>query len=133
MVYSTEQRNILFSFLQSNPDKMFTAKQIEEALCKQNISRSAVYRNLSELENTGKIKRCTKAGKRETFYQFFDTTNCKNHIHLSCTKCGMIFHLENKTAESLISDVANNEGFKIDKGETTLYGICKTCSFNCTK
>jgi len=130
MTYSTEQRNILFSFLQSNPDTQFTAKQIENALSSKNISRSAVYRNLSELENEGIIKRCSKAGTRETFYQYIDSKACKNHIHLSCTKCGKISHLEHKTAELLVSDVSSSEGFKINVGETTLFGICKNCALS---
>lgn len=128
MTYSTEQRNILLSFLKTNPDTMFSPKQIEEALAMENISRSAVYRNLAALEAEQKIKRCTKTGCKETFYQFFDLAECKNHIHLSCTACGKIFHMENKIAETLVSQVVTKEGFQINKGETTLYGLCKNCA-----
>ena len=91
MTYSTEQRNILLNFLQQNPDTMFSAKQIEISLDSKNISRSAVYRNLAVLESEHKIRRCTKVGSKETFYQYYDLQECKNHIHLSCTKCGKIF------------------------------------------
>lgn len=128
MTYSTEQRNILLNFLQQNPDTMFSAKQIEMSLNSKNISRSAVYRNLAELENEQKIRRCTKAGSKENFYQFYDLQECKNHIHLSCTKCGKIFHMENKIAENLVTEVDKDEGFQISKGETTLYGLCKICA-----
>ena len=54
--YKTEQRTILLDFLKSHPDKMFTTKQIEEALAQKNISRSAVYRNIAILESENKIK-----------------------------------------------------------------------------
>lgn len=127
MIYNTEQRNFLLSFLEKNPDKMFSAKQIEAALTDKNISRSAVYRNLADLENDGKIKRCSKSGSRETFFQYYDLQSCRNHIHLSCTKCGKIFHMENKVADNLVTDVEATEGFEISKGETTLFGICKNC------
>ena len=128
MIYNTEQRNFLLNFLRQNPDKMFSAKQIEAALSDKRISRSAVYRNIAELENDGKIKRCTKAGCRESLYQYYDTQDCRNHIHLSCTKCGKIFHMENSVADNLINDVETTEGFEISKGETTLYGKCRDCS-----
>lgn len=128
MIYNTEQRNFLLSFLEKNPDTMFSAKQITEALVDKNISRSAVYRNLADLEKDGKIKRCSKAESRETYYQFYDLQSCRNHIHLSCTKCGKIFHMENKVADNLITDVEETEGFEISKGETTLYGVCKDCA-----
>lgn len=127
MTYTTEQRTILLSFLKANPDTMFSAKQIEAALVKKNISRSAVYRNLAELEAEEKIKRCTKNGSRETFYQFYDIQDCKNHIHLSCTKCGKIFHMENTIADNIVNNVEATEGFSINKGETTIFGLCKNC------
>lgn len=128
MTYNTEQRTALLSFLSDNPDKTFSAKEIAQALAGKNISKSSVYRNLSELESEGKIKRVSKAGSHESFYQFFDNTACKNHIHLSCTKCGKIFHLESEQTEKLVSEVEAADGFEINKGETTLYGVCKNCN-----
>jgi len=38
--YSTEQRNSLLSFLSENPDKMFSAKQVELALSGKEISKT---------------------------------------------------------------------------------------------
>lgn len=128
MTYNTEQRNILLSFLEQNPDKMFSARQIESELENKNISRSAVYRNLAELKNDGKIKICSKNGGRQTFYQFYDIQSCKNHIHLSCTKCGAIFHMKNQLADSFIEELKKTEDFLVFKGDTTLYGICNKCS-----
>lgn len=127
MTYKTEQRNLLLSFLKENPDKMFSAKQIEAALCSKNISRSAVYRNLAELENENKIRRCSVNNSREVLYQFFDLQSCKNHIHLSCKKCGKLFHMENQLADSFINEIAISQGFNISKAETTLFGLCDAC------
>lgn len=127
MIYKTEQRNILLEFLQNNPDTMFSGKQIETSLSHQNISRSAVYRNLAALESENKIRRVTVSGCREVFYQYYDTQNCKNHIHLSCKKCGKIFHMENGLADTFISQINTSQGFEINKSETTLYGICSGC------
>ena len=106
---------------------MFSARQIADSLNHEKISRSAVYRNLADLEAEGKIKRATKEGSRETFYQYYDLQSCKNHIHLSCTQCGKIFHMENDVANQLMTALENTEGFEINKGKTTLYGICKEC------
>ncbi len=127
MQYTTQQRNVLLQFLQKNHDKMFTAKQISDALKDKNISRSAVYRNLAELEEEQKIKRSVKTGSREAFYQYCDLQICKTHIHLSCTNCGKIFHMENQIAEALVCKLENAEGFEINKEKTTLYGLCRDC------
>lgn len=128
MIYSTEQRNILLSFLSKNPDKMFSVKQIESGLSGKGISKSAIYRNLAELETEEKIRRCSKAGSREMFYQFYDCQVCRSHIHLSCSKCGKIFHMEDENAQKLILELEQAEGFEINRGESTLIGICKECS-----
>lgn len=130
MTYNTEQRTALLSFLTENPDKTFSAKQIAEALAGKNISKSSVYRNIAELESEQKIKRVTKAGCHESFYQFCDNSACKNHIHLSCTKCGKIFHMEREQTERLVSDVEAADGFEINRAETTLYGLCRDCGKN---
>ena len=121
MTYSTEQRNILLTYLQTNPDTVFSAKQIAQSLADKNISRSAVYRNLAQLESEQKIKRVVKNGSRETYYQFYDTTACRNHIHLSCTKCGKIFHMEGNDADRLSQMLDGNEGFELNKSETVIY------------
>ena len=127
MTYNTEQRAALLNFLTENPDKTFSAKEIAASLAGRNISKSSVYRNLAELENEQKIKRVTKAGSKESFYQFFDNSECRNHIHLSCTKCGKIFHLESEQTERLVTEVEAADGFEVSKSETTLYGTCREC------
>lgn len=127
MTYKTEQRNLLLNFLQTTPDTMFSAQEIAQALQNKKISRSAVYRNLAELESEGKIKRVTKEGSRQSYYQYYDLQACRNHIHMSCTNCGKIFHMENQLADNLMKTLESSEGFEIDKGKTTLYGLCKEC------
>ncbi|MBR1721180.1 MAG: transcriptional repressor [Treponema sp.] len=128
MTYNTEQRAALLSFLNENSDKTFSAKEIALALKNKNISKSSVYRNLAELEAEKKIKRVSKSGSNESFYQFINNSECRNHIHLSCTKCGKIFHLEKAQTERLVSQVEEAEGFAVSMGETTLYGTCRECS-----
>jgi len=128
MTYNTEQRNLLLDFLKNTPDTMFSAKQIADALQHARISRSAVYRNLAELENSGKIKRCSKAGSREAYYQYYDLQSCRNHIHMSCTECGKIFHLQAQVTQNLMNALETSEGFEISIGQTTLVGICKDCT-----
>ncbi len=127
MNYSTEQRNSLLLFLSENPDKMFSAKQVELAMSGKEISKSAIYRNLAELESEGKIKRASKPGTRESFYQFVDCNSCRTHIHLSCQRCGKIFHLDDVVAKNLVSALEKNSGFEISMGDSTLVGLCKNC------
>ncbi|MGN0665512.1 MAG: Fur family transcriptional regulator [Huintestinicola sp.] len=124
--YKTDKRKMLTAFLEKNPDKHFSAKQISENI--DGISLSAVYRNLAVLEAEGKIVRLTADGSREIFYQYIDTDCCRGVVHLSCTCCGKIFHMNSETADKIISAVLQNENFVFDASETIFYGKCAECT-----
>lgn len=126
--YITAQRKQLIAFLRDNPDTQFSAKQIVQQLRGEHISLSAVYRNLAALEKAGLISRSVKDSSREIFYQFIDTDACKNCIHLTCTKCGGIFHMRNDVTDQMMDTVSKANGFRINKTKTVLYGLCKNCT-----
>ena len=125
--YRTEQRRRLMGFLQSNPDRQFSAQQIAANLPAPEISLSAIYRNLSALESAGLISRFVKEGSREVYYQYTQAEPCRNRIHLICTKCGKTLHAEPDMADRLQSDAFTSADFEIDRGKTVLYGLCKDC------
>ena len=125
--YMTKQRKTLLGFLSEHADEEFSAKQIAESLDDDSISISAVYRNLSALEHDGKIRRTSKSGSREVFYQYLDCTGCKDSLHLSCEECGKTYHMNVTSAESLVSSLESTDEFVIDKTNTVLYGVCKAC------
>ncbi|MGN1134936.1 MAG: Fur family transcriptional regulator [Oscillospiraceae bacterium] len=124
--YQTDKRKMLTAFLENNPDRHFSAKQIAESI--DGISLSAVYRNLSVLEAEEKIVRLTADGSREIYYQYVDTDRCRNAVHLVCTVCGKIFHMNSETANKIKSAVLQSEEFIIDTSETIFYGKCGECT-----
>ena len=67
--YDTRQRDYLINFLDQHPDQLLSVRQIAQELCSQQISLSAVYRNLSQLEAEGLIRKSIKPGSREAYYQ----------------------------------------------------------------
>lgn len=125
--YMTKQRRSLLGYLSQHADETLSAKQIEEALSHEGISISAVYRNLSELEKEGKIRRVNQSGSREVYYQYTDSDHCRECLHLSCEKCGKTYHMNNAGAQMLIQNLARDDDFTIDKAHTVLYGICRDC------
>ena len=104
-----------------------TARQIADALTQENISLSAVYRNLSDLEADGLLKRSVREGTRDVFYQYIAAEECKDSLHLSCRVCGKSIHLGDAEAERLLDSTLKSTGFQIDKSETILYGVCADC------
>ena len=125
--YMTSQRKILLEYLSRHHDRQISAKQIEEDLRLQGISLSAVYRNLSDLENENLVKRCTKGGKREVYYQYVAAESCKNALHLTCKICGRTTHMSADTTSDFCLRLLASDGFEVDKSETIIYGVCKNC------
>ncbi len=125
--YDTRQRRALTEYLCRHHDESVSAKAIAAALGEQGISQSAVYRNLTALEAEGKVRRVAAPGSREALYQFADADECRNSLHLSCTKCGRTFHMALPDTVLLETSLAQNEGFAIDKSSTVLYGTCGDC------
>lgn len=126
--YMTKQRKALLDFLSRHADEELSAKKITELLNDDSISISAVYRNLSALEQEGKIRRVPKSGSREVFYQYTDCHECRDCLHLSCEKCGKTYHMNMPDAERLAQALAMNDEFSIDRSATVLYGVCKKCN-----
>ena len=124
--YLTKQRKLLLEYLSQHTDESISAAQIAEALSEQ-ISVSAVYRNLADMESEGKLRRVAGGGSREAVYQYIDERKCKSALHLSCKKCGKTVHMQKQIADELVDSVAQSDDFVIDKGDTVIYGLCAAC------
>lgn len=125
--YLTRQRKRLLAYLSEHTDEQMTAQQIADALTADNISVSAVYRNLSALEEDGLVKRSVRENTREVYYQYIAAKECRECLHLSCRACGKSIHLDEEDTAQLIQNTLKNTGFQIEKTETVLYGICEDC------
>ncbi len=127
MAYQTKQRKALLKFLAQHADEALSAQQIARALRELAISESAVYRNLSVLENQGKVRRINRAGSRESYYQYTEASRCLGHLHLSCKQCGRTYHMDKQDADCLAQTLTVVDDFELDRKKTVLYGICRDC------
>ncbi|NCC08245.1 MAG: transcriptional repressor [Clostridia bacterium] len=125
--YMTQQRRRLLEFLKSNPDKLFSPKEIAVQLDGEEVSLSAIYRNLAFLEESGVIGRVMRAGSKEVFYRALDSGVCHGRVHLTCTRCGKTNHMDAEVAKQLAEALRKSSGFEIDTARTTIYGLCKSC------
>lgn len=125
--YMTMQRKLLLDYLSHHPHEALSAKQIADALGEERISASAVYRNLAVLEEDRLVKRTSRAGSHEAFFQYTDGDGCAEKLHLSCKRCGKTIHMNASGAEMLIRTIAETDGFSVDRSASVIFGICETC------
>ncbi len=125
--YATRQRSVLEDYLRSHADETLSAGQITQALAPKGISKSAVYRNLAALEAEGQVKRNAKTGSKSVFYRYLGAESCRDHLHLSCSKCGRTYHMDISATNRLVDSVAKGSDFAVDSANTVLYGVCGSC------
>lgn len=125
--YKTKQRSLLLNYLASHPDESLTAADIAAGLASERVSLSAVYRNLSALEEEERVRRVTRGGGREVYYQYTDTEECRAHLHLLCKSCGATAHMDKADADYLMGQIARREHFAVDTVDTVVYGTCQAC------
>lgn len=124
--YNTHQRKALIDFLQSNSDKAFTIEEIVNNMSENEISQSTAYRLMTKLVEDGLVHRSVKGNSRSFVYQFISGEKCEGHLHIKCTDCGKVYHLDHDTSALIQNDIKKNTAFEIDS-HTVLLGKCGTC------
>ncbi|NLV85590.1 MAG: hypothetical protein GX025_00005 [Clostridiales bacterium] len=122
--YETKQRKRLFSFFSENPDRQFTIEELTNSI--DDISLSAIYRNVNRMLRDGTIKRFQAEGQRKFLYQYVGG-DCSKHLHLKCNSCGRIIHIEGEKANAVVDSVRESFDFDMDKKATMIIGECSQC------
>lgn len=122
--YNTHQRKSLIDFLQNNSSKAFT---IEEIISETgDISQSTAYRLMTKLVEEGLVHRTVKGNSRSFVYQYINDKTCEGHLHMKCTDCGKVYHLDSSVTEQMQNNIMTSTGFQVDS-HTVLLGKCSVC------
>lgn len=124
MTRNTKQRQLVLNLILGNTAHP-TADQIYEKArgIEPNISRGTVYRNLNLLAQTGEIARLnTPIGP-----DHFDFT-LQEHCHFVCRSCDGVFDAPIEYTELISCQVKEMKGYKVEKHQLYLTGLCPKCS-----
>lgn len=128
MTYHTAQKTMLIEYLRSHADSAFTVEELAAALQGEHApGKSTVYRLLPQLVDSGEVKRFTKEGTRKAMYQAVGCRQAQTHLHLKCTDCGKLLHLDNDASVMVLRGVLRNSRFAVDEKQTVLFGRCAAC------
>lgn len=130
--YNTRGKTLIFEIFKSNPSCQFTTEQIIDKINEESgekIAKSSVYRIIGRLCEDGTLRRFRDDSDSNYLYQYTGgSCECKDHFHMKCTGCGMVFHLHCADVEVWRSHITDEHGFLIDCGKSVLYGVCEKCS-----
>lgn len=128
--YNTKSRKYILEFLKQNRDTTVAVSDILDYLSGKGISVNftTVYRFLNKLTLERKVIKLSDEGGQRAVYQFIGHKNsCKDHIHIQCTKCGKLEHIECDFMEHIKNHLYEEHGFTIKCDGSILYGICGDC------
>lgn len=139
--YQTKAKMNVLCVFKSHPNRQFTIEQVIEAICskKDDVKGnkngekipgiSTIYRITSNLCKEGLLKRFRSENNNNYLYQYIDDSRgCSEHLHLKCTECEKIYHLECSMSEKLLMHILDEHGFSIDSGRCMLLGKCIDCA-----
>ncbi|MBQ3573159.1 MAG: transcriptional repressor [Clostridia bacterium] len=128
--YNTHQKKLLIDFLKLNCDTAYTIEEIAAAIP---VGKSTIYRLMTKLIENGIVKRFSGDTGRIFLYQYISCEHCSAHLHMKCTDCGKIFHMDVGASDTLLSDIEQGNNFSVDRSRTILLGKCAHCSKPHTK
>lgn len=116
----SDMRNTIYKYLcgtKEHPSAEMIYLDLRES--NPNLSFGTVYRNLKQLEETGRVIRVSTVNNRERY-----DANCSDHLHFACEKCGRVIDLKDADTATAITACGLPNGIRI----RSIYGICESCS-----
>jgi len=119
---NTIQRQLIFDAVKEL-NIHATAEQVIEHLAQTypSIGRATVYRNLSQMAESGELLRVGS---------FYGSThydhNCHEHYHFICSDCRCIFDVEGQLGD-LVERFKGTNGFDIIDCNMSFSGLCWEC------
>ena len=122
--YHTDQKDRLLDFLGRNTTRQFKIEEIVSALDGK-VGKSTVYRLMRSLVEEGRVRRFELG--RTIYYQYLSGASCDSHLHLKCTVCGRMQHLDCSVSTFLRRQILATNRFQLDDRLTLLFGLCADC------
>ncbi len=125
-IYHTEKREEISRFLKTHAEVAFSLEEICHAICPDGKGKSTVYRLVSRFVDEGSVRKIADVKTRHNSYQWIGES-CAHHLHLKCTVCGRVIHLDHETSHQFENTLRHALSFLLDEEQTLLFGKCKSC------
>lgn len=129
--YTTKGREQILRFLEANPEREIEVSEIYDFLVSTSVQvgTSTIYSYMNRLTARGAVlKHKYGSNGKITFEYIGGRRGCCSHLHLKCTKCGRIQHLDCVFMKDVLNHIKEDHGFVVDCSESLLTGLCRQCA-----
>jgi Fur family ferric uptake transcriptional regulator len=87
------------------------------------VGRATVFRTLEVLEELGAVERLDLPNGEHAY------VGCEpaHHHHVVCSRCGRTSEIDDAGLRSVVRDVAEQTGYRVDEHRLELFGLCPAC------
>lgn len=131
--YKTKIGEEILSYLESKKDTALSVMEICDQLDNRGVKTniSTVYRQLDKLIAAKKVIVHQAKDRKKGLYQYIaGTEKCLSHLHIQCTECAKIIHLDCGESKEFTDHITAEHGIVLDFSKTVIYGLCAECSAN---
>ena len=129
--YNTKTRQLILDYLINNRQDAVSAANIQQHLEAQGVrpNPTTVYRYLDKLAGEQRVmKYVADKGEKAVFQYVDEGRHCREHLHLKCTGCGRIYHLDCRFMDEVRAHLMAEHGFALQCEGSVLYGLCRACA-----
>lgn len=128
--YHTKCKKDILVYTELNKEKRFSVAQLHSYL--KSIGRNAnittIYRNLDRMTESGELLKFKDTKDDCYVYQYHEPDiDCYEHLHIQCSDCGRIVHLNHEFMKELSDYLSGTYGFDLICKESVMIGLCDKC------
>lgn len=126
----TPQRRAILDIIVDCEGKHLTAEEIYDEVKKTcpEIGLATVYRTMQLLDEIGVISKLNLDDGCIRYEINLNKSECHNHHHLICKKCGKIIEVEDDLMDNVEDKIQSAYKFKILDHDVKFYGLCEECN-----
>ncbi len=124
-MYQTENNKLILDYFENHKEESFTAKQICNYF-KNKMNRATIYRQLASLVEVRRIRKIYLTESDSYEYQY-RMQHCDSHLHLMCSNCGKIIHLECSQSNIFLNHILEKHHFNVNQERSVIFGLCEEC------
>ena len=129
--YNTQGRSRILDYLIAQSGRTVDVNEIKRAMAHDgnDVNITTIYRYLDKLTADGSVMKYVAENGTRAVYQYVgQKRHCDEHLHMQCTKCGCIIHLDCHFMDEIADHVLKEHGFHIQCRNSISYGLCEKCA-----
>lgn len=130
MKYKTKYQENIMNYIEDHKDQSFCAADVYAYMIRNEIqiNLATVYRNLDKLTADHTLMKYKAADSDSFLYQYAGVNgDCQEHLHLQCSSCGKIYHLDGDFMKKMAEYLTQTHMFKLDCAASSIRGLCEEC------